>query len=133
MWIRIIIVKIYSLAVSVCLLLLNYSLASPDLRNYGWLVALLLTAQNSWFFVYGLRWFCYLFSIYSLPLLISLRTCCPTKLKGCILFRNIHLLIILLILSACHVIHPFLVVEVPAHCLLNAFFKLKRWSPCRFL
>ena len=37
----------------------------------------------------------------------------------------IHAVVVLLVVTACDVVHPFLIVEVPFDCLLNAFLKLK--------
>ena len=48
-------------------------------------------------------------------------------------FRKvIHLLIILLIVTARHVVHPFLVVKIPLHGFLNTLLKLQTWLPTKF-
>ena len=44
----------------------------------------------------------------------------------------IHILIILLIIAACHIVKPFLIIQVPANGLLNAFLKLQAWFPTEF-
>lgn len=45
----------------------------------------------------------------------------------------IHRVIILLVVTARHVVHPFLVVQVPAYRLLDALFKLQARFPAQFL
>ena len=45
----------------------------------------------------------------------------------------IHPLIILLILPRSNMIHPFLVLEIPLHSLLDTLLKLERWLPAEFL
>ena len=44
----------------------------------------------------------------------------------------IHILIVLLIIAACHVVKPFLIIQVPANGLLDAFLKLQTWFPTEF-
>ena len=44
------------------------------------------------------------------------------------LLSTIHIFVILLIVTACHVVHPFLVVEIPFHGFLDTFLKLDRKS-----
>ena len=46
---------------------------------------------------------------------------------------TIHILIILLILPRSNMIHPFLVIKIPLHGLLDTLFKLERWLPTQFL
>ena len=45
----------------------------------------------------------------------------------------VHFLVILLVVAAGNVVEPFLVVEVPAHRLLDAFLELEAWFPAEFL
>ena len=40
----------------------------------------------------------------------------------------VHTLIILLVVTAGHVVHPFLVVQIPAHRLFYALFKLQGFT-----
>ena len=44
----------------------------------------------------------------------------------------IHILVILLIITAGHVVHPFLVVEIPLHGLLDTFLELETGFPTEF-
>ncbi len=44
----------------------------------------------------------------------------------------IHLLVVLLILAGSDVVHPFLVVEIPADGLFDTFFKLQARFPTKF-
>lgn len=44
----------------------------------------------------------------------------------------IHRVIILLVVTARYVVHPFLVVQVPAYRLLDTFFKLQARFPAQF-
>ena len=45
----------------------------------------------------------------------------------------VHLFVILLVVAARYIVEPFLVVEVPAHGLLDAFFELQTRFPAQFL
>ena len=44
----------------------------------------------------------------------------------------IHFFVILLVLAACDVVHPLLVVKVPPDGLLYAFLELQGWLPAQF-
>ena len=60
-------------------------------------------------------------------------------MKGyCFLFKGvlsalIHILIILLVVPRSDVVHPFLVIQIPADGLLDAFFELQAGLPTQFL
>ena len=43
----------------------------------------------------------------------------------------VHIIIILLVVTRCDIIHPFLIVKVPANGLLYAFLKLKARLPTK--
>lgn len=45
----------------------------------------------------------------------------------------IHFLIILLIIHRSHIFKPFFIIEMPSYSLLNAFLKLQRRFPIKFL
>ena len=49
------------------------------------------------------------------------------------LLSTIHIFVILLIVTACHVVHPFLVVEIPFHGFFDALLELETWLPSEFL
>lgn len=48
-------------------------------------------------------------------------------------FGLIHVLVVTLVVAAGHVVEPVLVVEVPAHRLFDAFFKLQRGLPAQLV
>ena len=45
----------------------------------------------------------------------------------------VHVFVILLVVSACHVVHPFLIVEIPTDGFLDAFFELQAGFPAQFV
>ena len=49
------------------------------------------------------------------------------------LFNSIHRLIVLLIIPTRHVVHPLLVIQIPAHRLLDTLLKLKARLPAQLL
>ena len=62
----------------------------------------------------------------------------PNKYKlhlNYILFLSIfiHVVVVLLVITRGHVVHPFLVLEIPFHSLLDSLLKLERWLPAEFL
>lgn len=44
----------------------------------------------------------------------------------------IHTVVILLIISAGHIIGPFLIIQIPTYGFFNSFFKLQAWFPTQF-
>ena len=51
----------------------------------------------------------------------------------CLLTVRIHVVIVLLVIARGNVVHPFLVLEIPFHGLLDSLLKLERWLPTQFL
>ena len=54
-------------------------------------------------------------------------------LTGCLLTVRIHVVVVLLVIARGNVVHPFLVLEIPFHGLLDSLLKLERWLPTQFL
>ena len=55
------------------------------------------------------------------------------SVKQKLLSIGIHIIVILLIITRGYIVHPFLVLEIPLHGLLDSLLKLERWLPPQFL
>ena len=55
------------------------------------------------------------------------------SVKQKLLSIGIHIIVILLIITRGYIVHPFLVLEIPLHGLLDSLLKLERWLPTQFL
>ena len=55
------------------------------------------------------------------------------SVKQKLLSIGIHIIVILLIITRGYIVHPFLVLEIPLHGLLDTLLKLERWLPTQFL